>query len=84
MLLVIATDCHHPRLSGTVTAVSDSLFVRTRRPRQSEIAGNAPVVLHRASSSLVPRAPAATTTPRAVRVLESLRTEAPVRSLVMT
>ena len=82
MLEVIETLRPHPRSSGVVTAVIDSLLVRTNWPSRSEIRGSAPSLLHCARRWLVPSAPAATTTPRAVCVRRSLRIQEPVRSLV--
>src|SRR5260370_26899208 len=82
MLAVIATLWLQPRSWGTVTGVSDSLLVRTSCPSRSEISGNAPPCLQRASSRLVPSTPAATTTPRAVWVRRFRVSHAPERWLV--
>ena len=83
MLELIATDLAKSRSSpGAVTALIDSLFVRTRSPSRAERFGSEPLWRQLASSLLVPSAPAATTTPRAVSVERRLRTHAPERSLV--
>ena len=69
MLEVIATERAKSRLSsGAVTAWIDSELVRTRSPSRADRRGRAPLCLQSASSWFVPSAPAATTTPRAVRV----------------
>ena len=66
MLEVIATERLKSRSSsGAVTAWIDSELVRTTAPIRSESRGSAPLCLQLASSWLVPRAPAATTTPLA-------------------
>src|SRR6202008_4647793 len=83
MLEVIETLRPHPRSSGAVTAVIDSLLVRTNWPRRLEIRGSAPSLLHCASRLFVPRAPAAATAPGAVGVRRSFRFQEPVRSLVI-
>jgi len=78
MLEVIATERLKSRSSsGAVTAWIDSELVRTTEPRLFEIRGRAPLCLQLASSWLVPRAPAATTTPFAVSVLRSLWNQEP-------
>src|ERR1035437_1242360 len=82
MLEVIAVDFvkSSGKSAGAVTAMFDSLLVRTRYPRRSATLGSEPFSLHRCRSRLVPSAPAATTTPRARRVLGSRRTQAPERT----
>ena len=67
---------------GSVTATIASEFVRTSSPRRSESRGSEPASLDAASSRLVPSAPPATTTPRAVNVRRRLRSHAPGRSVV--
>ena len=67
---------------GSVTARIASELVRTSSPSRSETRGSEPASFERASSRLVPSAPAATTTPRVVCTRRSLRSQAPVRSLV--
>ncbi len=69
MLEVIATERLKSRSSsGAVTDWIDSELVRTRSPSLSEMRGRAPLWRQLASRLLVPRAPAATITPRAVCV----------------
>ena len=81
MLEVIATERLKSRSSsGAVTAWIDSELVRTTAPMWSESRGSEPPCLQLASSWLVPSAPAATTTPLAVRVAGA-RNQAPERSL---
>ena len=63
--------------SGAVTAWIDSELVRTSSPIRAERRGRAPLCLQLASSWLVPRAPAATTTPPAVKVRARRRSHAP-------
>jgi hypothetical protein len=70
--------------SGSVTASTDSLLVRTSSPRRSLIRGSAFDSLHRASSWLVPSAPADMTMPRAVNLRRRLRSHAPGYSVVTT
>ncbi len=83
MLELIATDFAKSRSSlGAVTALIDSLLVRTRSPSREEIRGSEPRWRQSASSLLVPSAPAAMTTPRAVSVERRFRSHAPERSLV--
>ncbi len=78
MLDVIATERAKSRLSsGAVTAWIDSELVRTTWPRRSDSRGSAPECLQSASSLLVPRGPAATTTPRALSVCSRRRAQAP-------
>ena len=85
MLEVIATEWAKSRLSsGAVTAITDSLFVRTSSPSRSEIAGREPRCLQSRSSLFVPRAPAATTIPRVLIVRRRLRIQAPERSVVIS
>jgi len=67
---------------GSVTARIASELVRTSSPSRSEMRGSEPDSFVRPSSRLVPSAPAATTTPRAVWVRRSRCSQAPVRSLV--
>ena len=82
MLDVIATERLKSRSSSiAVTDWIDSELVRITSPIRSERRGRAPLCLQLASSWLVPRAPAATTTPFAVCVRRSRRTQAPERSL---
>ena len=68
--------------SGAVTARIASLLVRTSSPRRSETFGSEPLCLQRCSSLFVPSGPAASTTFCAVIVRRSLRSQAPVRSVV--
>src|SRR5215204_7153848 len=83
MLELIATDLAKSRSSlAAVTALIDSLFVRTSSPSRGEIRGSDPRCRQFASSLLVPSAPAAKTTPRTVRVERRLRSHGPERSLV--
>ena len=78
MLEVIATERAKSRASsGAVTAWIDSELVRTRWPIRAETRGRAPLCRQLASSWFVPRAPAATTTPRAVKVRARRRSHAP-------
>ena len=85
MLEVIATELAKSRLSsGAVTAITDSLFVRTSSPSRSEIRGSEPRCLQSRSSLFVPSAPAAITIPRARTVSRRLRSHAPDRSVVIS
>src|SRR5215207_2804848 len=83
MLEVIAHERLKSRSSSiAVTDWIDSELVRITLPSRSERRGRAPLCLQLASRWLLPRAPAATTTPRALTVLRRLRSQAPERSLV--
>ena len=85
MLALMATSAHgFLASSGSVTARIDSLFVRTSSPRRSLMLGSEPLCLSVASSSPVPSAPPAKTTPRAVKVRRRLKNHAPGRSVVTT
>ena len=67
-LLLAATSFQVLRSSGRRTARTASLFVRTSSPSRSLILGSEPPCLQLAISALVPTAPPANTTPRAVCV----------------
>ena len=83
MLEVIATERLKSRSSSrAVTDWIDSELVRTTSPIRAESRGRAPEWRQLARRLLVPSAPAATTTPRAVTSAASCRTQAPERSLV--
>ena len=83
MLEVIATERLKSRSSSiAVTDWIDSELVRITSPMRPERRGRAPLWRQLASRLLVPRAPAATITPRAVTVRRCLRNQEPERSLV--
>ena len=83
MLELIATDFAKSLSSlEAVTALIDSLLVRTKSPSRDEIRGSEPRWRLFARSRLVPSAPAASTTPRAVSAERRFRTHEPERSLV--
>ena len=85
MLEVIATERLKSRSSSrAVTDWIDSELVRITAPIRSERRGRAPLCLQLASRLLVPRAPAATTTPRALTVWRRLRNQEPERSWVIS